>query len=552
MRGKEAAVNEERNRLDDLNIEEAVGRTTPPDLTARILGAASQPALEDAPTPISGAHAVPRSVRPQGRRMTAAIPRRNWQGAGIVAAFMLVMAIGLVAFMAWKSPSLKQPTSTAGQPKTTTEPAIKPANQSPSREQRDEPPKSNQSPGPQPEPEPDDSVEQPQQEPDDPIEQHKPEPKPDDTVEQPKPEPAPDDTVEQPRPEPKPDDTIEQPEPRPDNGRKTDVQPEPKTALVASFPAATRENDRDYRYAVRSAEGKWDAEPLYRAKNDGTLRISLHAGEELKLSSAPLNLVSGAVVHGDCVLSIADVPHGHAITLVEDDLWLDSTGLTSSLSVKYEGLVAEATGAAAVFEADGRKLRILCAAGCVRCGEEVIRAGEQASLSTHGLSGLRAWSGDHKLREAAPWHTLLNVEFDVEPENGLIEGERTRTASYDQPTDGWMAFQSGRDAKVSLRFDENEALHPGTHVIIRFKQSGAKKLILQFWNTDAADNFGIDLKAEKDGEWQIVTLPIEQFKDRETGKIAAKDGDAWMSGGVYLEGADTDLFVDYIRLVRKP
>lgn len=55
-------------------------------------------ALDDAPTPIGGSKSVGRV-----RRMTAAISKRNWQGAGLVALVTLLFVVALLAFIFWKS-----------------------------------------------------------------------------------------------------------------------------------------------------------------------------------------------------------------------------------------------------------------------------------------------------------------------------------------------------------------------------------------------------------------------------------------------------------------
>jgi hypothetical protein len=297
---------------------------------------------------------------------------------------------------------------------------------------------------------------------------------------------------------------------------------------------------------VRVADGEWVSD--MRADAGG----KLSAGAELKINNARLDLVSNALLFASCVLRVEGDTRTLQIVLIEDEFWLDAAGVKSDLMVKYADMEANATNAAGVFEADGGKLKICCSVGEIRCGDEIIRAGEQASLSSKGLSGLRRWSGKHALKDASPARMLLDVSFENEPSNGLIEGTRERRQAFGETSDDWVAVQAGRDAKVSLRFDETVELQPGTQVVIRFRQIGAKKVILQFWNDGASDNFGVDLKAGPEGEWQEIFLPIESFKDRETAKIPAKAGDFWMSGGIYLEGEDTELVVDHIRLVRKP
>ncbi|MCB9895592.1 MAG: hypothetical protein H6839_14190 [Planctomycetes bacterium] len=62
-------------------------------------------ALDDAITPISGAHSVPHTARPP--RLTAALPRRNWQGLWLVLLVVVLFAAALFAFVKWKGPALE-------------------------------------------------------------------------------------------------------------------------------------------------------------------------------------------------------------------------------------------------------------------------------------------------------------------------------------------------------------------------------------------------------------------------------------------------------------
>ena len=60
--------------------------------------------LDEAVTPISGRHSVPRTHRPTARRKTSAVARKNWRGAGIVAAFVLLFAVALATFILLNDP----------------------------------------------------------------------------------------------------------------------------------------------------------------------------------------------------------------------------------------------------------------------------------------------------------------------------------------------------------------------------------------------------------------------------------------------------------------
>jgi hypothetical protein len=67
--------------------------------------------LDEAVTPISGMHAVPRTHRPTAR----ATARKNWQGAGIVAVFVLLLATALAALLTLKDPAAVSPEGNGAQ-----------------------------------------------------------------------------------------------------------------------------------------------------------------------------------------------------------------------------------------------------------------------------------------------------------------------------------------------------------------------------------------------------------------------------------------------------
>jgi hypothetical protein len=551
-------LNSERDRLDDLNIEEALGRTTPPDLTTRILSAASQPALEDAPTPISGAHAVPRHVRPKGRRLTAAIPKRNWQGAGFAAAFVLVLTVGLIAFMVWKNPTqaTNQP-STAGQPAANQSPLRLPAEASAKEgERRDLPADTEQPPKPQPQPEqPKPEDPQPEPKPGDSIEQPRPKPKPDDTVEQPKP----DDTVEQPKPEPKPDNTVEQPKPddtvvQPKDD-KTGVAPGPEAVAVAFIPHDAFRRGEYGRYKYRkSVEDEWKK---YVPGGDESGQSWLYEGWHLQFGAGDLYLTNGALVQLDGELSLHTHAQGLRLELIDDDLYIDNVAASSTVFVTHEGMEVEVSQGASVIEYSSEKLSIFCIDGQVIADGKVIAAGFAATLSKRGLSGIREavkrdWN--HPMITGAPARHLGIEEFTTAPLGKMISGRlEARTAALlGKKEDGHVAVDTGREAAVGFGFDgEHETLR-GEMVRVRYRATGAEKLVLQLFCPARNDNYGIDLASGKEGEWHILEIRLSDLRNRETHSDAPEAGAKLSSFTLALEGKkDAQLEVDWVELVRE-
>ena len=545
--------NPERERLEDLNIEEAAGRVTPPDLTARILAAAERGAIDDAVTPISGAHSVPRSARPPaGRRMTAALPRRNWQGAGIVLSAVLLFALALVAFVIWKGPADKS----TGQPDTAEQPkGVQPGahGSSPKRSSPEEPqehePEKQPEPDPQPkvEPKPEEGTPEPQR-PEEIVEEPKPktEPRqPEDVVEQPGPETKPAPEPEQPK------DTVEQP--KPDD--KSDVKPAPEPVAVAFVPEDAHERYEFGRFAVKKSDADdWGGLP----EQDQWGNIWLYEGWQIRAAGGDLYLKDGALLNADGEFKFSSHANGVAIELIDDELYLDNVSSPGSVFITHDGLEMEVGEGAAVFEASQGKLEVFCVDGEVKADGKTILAGHVASLSKRGLSaikeaGRRDWS--HPLITSAMPRRLGNEEFDEAPAGGMISARLEARTGKQLGTeqDGYVAIDSGRAAAVAFQFDGDHATLRGESVRVRYRATGAQKLILQMFCPARNDNFGIDLEPGKAGEWHVLEIKLSDLRDRVSHKDAPPPGTVLSSFTLALTGQDNaQLEVDWVELVREP
>ena len=561
-------MNDERERLEDLNIEEAVGRTTPPDLTDRILAAADKRELDEAVTPISGRHAVPRTHRPTGRRMTGAVAKKNWQGAGIVTVFALLFTVGLVTFVLLKDTTPTKPEQDTAETPQANEPpkSDKKPNQSPPRKrwspdsnkEQPEAPDPTDEPEPNNEPEPkkpDDVIDQPEPEPKDPFEQPKPEPK--DTVEQPKPEPEePKDTVDEPQPEPdKPKDAVEGPK-----EDVTEAKPTPELIAVGYVPVgAYHRGVGHYKYRT-SVDGELhDFYPHEEApKSDpADTRKWLYEGWQLKSGSGDVYLTNGALVRIDGEIGFHTHAEGLRIELIDDELYVDNVASSSTVFVTHEDLEVEISEGASVFDLSTGKLGIFCVDGQVSAGGEVILAGHVATLGKRGLSAIREasrrdWS--HPLLTGATPRQLGLEEFDLEPLGGMISGmlESRSKEQLESQRDGHVAVDAGSKASVAFQFDGEHRTLRGEKVRIRYRATGASKLILQMFCPARNDNFGTDLSPGKEGEWHILEVSLADLRDRETHNDAPPPGTVLSSISLILTGKDdAQLEVDWVELVRE-
>ncbi|MBZ0137206.1 MAG: hypothetical protein K8I27_12640 [Planctomycetes bacterium] len=553
-------MNDERDRLEDLNIEEAVGRSTPPDLAERILAAAGKRELDDAVTPISGRHAVPRTHRPTGRRMTSPIARKNWQGAGVVTAFALLFVVGLIAFILLNDPSAPTEQDTAETQEKTDQDRNQPRQrfETPTKKREPSSPDSNEEqptqPAPTDEPEPESEPDKPedvvdQPEPRAPVEEPQPEPR--DTVKEPEPEP------EQPKEEPvkpepeQPKGAVEQPK----DDDKTEVKPEPKKVAVAYIPEDAWRKYEFGRYSVRrSASDEWNS--IHGLEKEMG-RIWLYEGWQLKTGTGELYFSNGALLQLDGEVEFHTHTRGLRIELIDDDLYVDNVASSSTVFVTHEGLEVEVGNGAAVIESSSGKLGIFCVDGQVSAGGKLIAAGHKASLSNRGLSSInevtrRDWS--HPLLTGARLRQLGIEDFDPAPLGGMISGKiETRTAEQlGLDDDGHVAVDNGGSASVAFRFDGDHETLRGEKVRVRYRVKGAKKLILQMFCPARNDNFGTDIVPGKEGEWNVLEIALSDLRNRETHKDAPPPGTVLSSFALALTGQDdAQIEVDWVELVRE-
>lgn len=518
-----------RDQLEDQLLEEALGRNVPPDLSARIASAAG-----DAPTPPQGTpsarprratSAVTRTVaeaRPRPSRPVYARPR-NWLGAALVGGFCAVFAIALGLFVVLSGEPaevdlpediLQTDDSPAGKEgPVAPSPAPKPA-----PERKPEP-----SPMPQPEPQPE------------PTPEPKPEPQPEPQPEPaPQPEPGP---TPQPEPEPAP-----QPEPRREEVEQPPTEAKPDNrAVVATFRLEPGAKRSGY-FTRRSEADKWTDAATGQAwglRAAGEFTEVLE-GTCMRVRNAALHM-QGALVQADAEFTLLP----NRIELSADQLYVDNLGL-AEITVA-NGEVAVIVRGAAVIEHGREKLEVFCTAGAVLYGDTSLAAGQIATLGRRGITKQRAATTRdyaHALLKSAPPRVLHREDFEREPAGKMISGRR-RQADGD-----WQAASSGRDATVSFQFSPLHEQRPGEVIRVRVRASGASKLIVQCWNPDAGDNYGIDLEAGKAGEWQVIEIRMADLKDRESMSKAAQPGAKYQSFGIAAMGRETEIEVDWVEFSR--
>ncbi len=554
----------DKERLEDQLFEEAKGRNAPPDLRSRILGAA-QGGLADAPTPPQGTpsarmrratNSVTRLVNQPEPRPSRPVykPQRNWAGAVVVAGFCAVFAVALTLFVVYSGDPAHVQIPDAGSSASenpehaTREPGrrnddhdgqtpVDPTGAKPSPE-----PKKESAPGPHPEDKP--SSQPPTETPEAP-----PKRKPGDTPPEPeaKPEPA---------PEPK-RDSVERPEPdEPGTEAKANNH-----AVVATFRAPAVGRKRYEYFTRRNADEKWhEVHGLSGAwgvrKTEDGAYFEVLEGTELKVSGAPLDLANNALLHAEGEFSIRRAGDALTVELHNDRIYLDCLGLPTRVHVSRGELLVEVMGAGTI-EAGRDRLDLFCTDGEFKVGADTLTAGQCATLNNRGLSRRRDatkrdWS-DTLLRTLPP-RVLHGEGFENEPAGKMITGTREArdAASLGADRDGFVAAGNGRDAGVSFQFDGLHTQLAGEVIRVRYRARGAGKLIVQCWNPDASDNFGIDLVPGKSGAWHVLEIRMEDLRDRETMKVGASAGARYTSFGFHTTGAETELEVDWVEFVRAP
>lgn len=572
----------ERDRLDDINIEEAVGRETPPDLTGRILRAAEKRDIDEAVTPVSGIHAVPHPA--SGRRLSTRAPKWNWQGARFVGVFVVLFTFGLVAFMLLNEHQGNvtvdpQETAENGKNESRSPQSRSPQSKSPEEENdrthpEDTPPpdlEPNPDPvketGPRPDPAPNPESDAPNESVHDP-ESSEPEIKrPDSVIEEPEADKPPKEAQHDPLPEvrpepPKADDVVEEPEAEED---KTEARPAPAGFVVASLPIPVGRSDQHVfsrQYRVRNLDdSKWvganeeDAAGIERDEEKGVFWI--HEGARMKIGTASLALSNGAFLHADGEIRLYGHAQGMRVELDSDDLYVDNLGAPTPVRVTKGELEVVVDQGAALFESARNRLGIVCVEGEVSSGAQVIGKGQVASLTGRGLSDINEappGAYRHLLLRTLPQRHIGIEDFEDGPVNGMIRGqvEARDAQSLNRDEAGHVGVGRGQNATVSFQFDGDHFVMPGEVVRIRYRQKGADKLILQFWNPEKADNFGKDLPARAPGEWHVIELRMETLLDRESATVNLPEGALLTSAGLHTVGENTELEVDWIELVRDP
>ncbi|MBK8208457.1 MAG: hypothetical protein IPK87_16945 [Planctomycetes bacterium] len=564
----------DKERLEDQLIEEALGRNAPPDLRSRILGAA-QGSLADAPTPPQGTpsarmrratSAVTRPINEPKPRPSRPVykPQRNWAGAAVVAGFCAVFAVALTLFVVYSGDpaDVQIPDAGPSASENPEHPIHEPGRRNDARD--------GQAPvdptGTKPVPEPPEPKEEkaPDPQPESRLPEGKPESQP--AIETPETPPKKEPVDTPPEPESKPEPAPE-PEPKRESVEKPDAD-EPGTeakpdtrAVVATFEAPPVGQKRYDYFTRRNADEKWrEVHGLSGAwgvrKTEDGAYFEVLEGTELKVTGAPLTLANDALLHAEGEFAIKGAAEAITIELYNDRIYVDCLGLLTAVHVSRSGLLVEVTGAG-ILEAGRDKLELFCTDGEFKVGADTLTAGQCATLSDRGLSRRRDatkrdWS-DTLLR-TLPSRLLHGEGFETEPAGKMITGTREArdAATLGADRDGFVAAGNGLDAGVSFQFDGLHTQLSGEVIRVRYRARGANKLIVQCWNPDAKDNFGIDLTPGKAGEWHVLEIRMSDLRDRETMKVGASAGARYTSFGFHTTGTETELEVDWVEFVRAP
>ncbi|MCC6466227.1 MAG: hypothetical protein IT463_12885 [Planctomycetes bacterium] len=528
-----------RSRLEDLSLTEALGRDTPPDLTKRILAAASR---DDAPTPVRGTPSLPagRTAKP-----TMGLSRRHWAGIRFVAAFLLVFSVGLVALLVLRKPRQPEPAATAQGNSSPAAVDVKgsrnggehaPVPAVPGPQTPVVPPPENTLPQElPPAPEPGPTPPQPPM----------PAP-PSETVKQPPQQPAPGTPHEDPPKEPGQGPVIETPEPAPEPTEAADPW-----KAVAARPQAGRVVSGEV-LVTYEVGGKQLLPPAHLGSAE------LRQGAQVVANDAcVLALEGGACAQARGTLLLECDNLGVLLQPADGEIYADTLGAGREVRLRGFGHTLVLSGGALVAECKRTSLEFSVLEGQADCDGKRVVAGKGSSVSKRGLGtvgeaprGLR----DSRLMRGLAAMTLWRQGFDAAPVQGLqgAQVEPRSAGELGESAPGSVAAAGGADASVGVVFDTFHTTLTHEVIRVRFRQRGAGSLILQCFNPDRNDNFGRDLPAGKPGEWQVIEIAAGELRDRSTGKVAAKAGLRFSSLSLHAMGDGTNLEVDWIELVRRP
>jgi hypothetical protein len=433
--------------------------------------------------------------------------RRKWLPAAAAVTALLLVAGILYAGAVWL-PRLSGPNqATPNQPQTAEDSDQSPprqrwsANEAPDNQPEDQ---TEPTPEPEPQPEPERGPETPE-----------PTPEPTRPAEKPEPEP-------EPTPEPvKPEDVVEQPK-----------QPEDTTAAPEAGPTI--------RVLSTSKRARLEF-------STGAEREYTQAGERTELPNGawlacrkPVDLLAGAVLlrlKGELRVRIGDGTL--ELQLDDDDLYIDSRGANRAVSLNVENHSLSLTSGAALIENGASGVDVTVYGGEVRMGEDVIPAGRRGVLKKRGLTGLfdpRDSMGEAPFLKGLDERVVYREDFDADPEGRLREGKLD---------DGVIS-----GGTVFWGYPRNIAYEPGLVIRLRVRFTNAAQATLMQFCEERKDNYSVELKDLKQGEWLVLEVRVDGFTERTNHEGHPQVGESFMNVSLHPAGENAQVELDWVELIR--
>ena len=441
--------------------------------------------------------------------------RRKWVPIAGAAAVLVFVATVLYGGVVWL-PKLSEANQTNPEKPRTAEEGQPEQVPQPKQTDPQEEPSGKPTAGPQPIPEP-----EPAPEPEAP-EDSLPEPEPtlpDDRVEQPQPIPEP---APEPVPGPvKPDDAVEEPN-----------RPE-ETAPASEFkPTIT---------LLSSAKG---ARLEYAATTE---REFAPAGDRSDFPNGvwlacrkPVDLLAGGVLlRLDGEVRVEITGDALVLELDDDDVYVDNRGASLAVNLSVKDHKLSMPSGAVLIENGASGVDVTVFDGEALFGEDVIPAGRRGVIKKRGLAGLyepRDEMGDAPFLKGLTNRVVYREDFDADPEGRLRAGELA---------DGVIT-----GGKVFWGYPQNIAYEPGLVIRLRVRFMNATATTLTQFCEERNDNYSVDLKDLRQGEWFVLEVRVDDFLERTNHEGHPQVGESFMNVSLQTSGDKAQVELDWVELIR--
>ena len=462
--------------------------------------------------------------RLRARMLAEGVTRRRTRmlyiQAGVAIAAVLVLALFVGMNTQWFKPA-HQP---AGQDSAE---AIGPANTP-----LNEPATPDVKPEPQPEPQGNTEPTPEPIKPDDGINKPEPAPEqPEDTVEIPK---QPEGTPEE-APEGTPEDTVEKPEPvKPVEPDGTEAKPATPSSQWAQVTVIGEPKLR-----MKVGADDW-------ADYDGR---ELLVGTTLQAArgNVDLQLDGGGLARFNGEIHLESEDGAIRFVLNDDSLFVDNLETEMPVIVLGGGHTGEMANGVGVFYAARLTLEAVCLAGTLTLDDGDVAIGFSKRATARGVGDAKEFKGDRFLNNM-PERLLLREDFTQAPPGGMYgDGERLE--------DG-VAIQERQPGYIAFRYNPTLQVLPGTVLRMRIRTTAASKLELElFTDTDIKllkrnkqQMFKHVWSPQKNGEWQVIELRLEEIPDNEDPESFPGYGTLLRNFKLHFTGKKLE--IDWVEFVR--